>query len=224
MFSRSTRTVGAAGVVALALVVVQVALAESPVSRFTTADQAAAKAVVLKAGDLAAEMKGGLEKNAKALSGGDCPGLWEPKQSDLVITGVAKSEFTGAGVRISSAVQIYETARMAQLDWERTVVHPAVVPCYRKTVVAADTPNFHVVSVKRTPFPRIGRAATRLRVIADITSKGSGEPVRFVMDEIAFGRGRTGIAMTLWAPYTDRVTADAAEVRLAKILVGRIRA
>jgi hypothetical protein len=82
-----TRTLGAAGVAAPSLLLAQVALAEAPVSRFTAADQAAAKAVVLKARDVAAGMRGGLEKNAKAPSATGCPGLWEPRQSDLAITG-----------------------------------------------------------------------------------------------------------------------------------------
>ena len=126
-------------------------------------------------------------------------------------------------MRISSAAQIYKTERMAQLDWERTVVHAAVLPCYRKLTVASGTKAFRVVSVERTSFPRIGRATTRIRVVADVTSKGSTKPVRFIVDNVAFGRGRTGIAITLFAPYTDRVAADAAEARLARILVGRIR-
>ena len=223
MSSRVTRTFGAAGVVALSLLLAQVALAEAPVSRFTAADQAAAKAVVLKARDVAAGMKGGVEKNAEAPSATGCPGLWEPRQSDLVITGVARSEFTGNGVRFSSTVQIYKTERMARLDWERTVVHPGVLPCLRKMIAADEDPAFTVVSVKRTQFPRIGRAAVRIRMIADVRATPGSKPQRLLVDSIAFGRGRTGISLTIWAPYRDRVPAHAAEVRLAKLLTGRIR-
>ena len=103
MFSRSPRTV-AGVVVVLALSVVQVALAEVPVSRFTAADQAAAKAAVLTMADFdpGGGWKGGLHKNAKAFTGSDCPGLWEPKQSDLVITGVAVSEFSAPGAELAT--------------------------------------------------------------------------------------------------------------------------
>jgi hypothetical protein len=223
MSSRVTRTLGAAGGAALSLLLAQVALAEAPVSRFTAADQAAAKAVVLKATDVAPGMRGGLEKNAKAPSATGCPGLWEPRQSDLVITGVAKSEFTGSGLRFSSTAQVYKTERMARLDWDRTVVHPGVLPCLRKMIAADADPAFTVVSVKRTQFPRIGRAAARIRMIADVTATAGAKPVRILVDSIAFGRGRTGVSLELWAPYTDRIAAHAAEVRLAKLLAGRIR-
>lgn len=223
MSSRVTRTFGAAGVVALSLLLVQVALAEAPVSRFTAADQAAAKAVVLKATDVAPGMRGGVEKNAKAPSAKGCPGLWEPRQSDLVITGVAKSEFAGSGLRFSSLAQVYKTERMARLDWDRTVVHPGVVPCLRKMIAADADPAFTVVAVKRTQFPRIGRAAVRIRMIADVTATPGATPMRILVDSIAFGRGRTGVSLELWAPYADRIPAHAAEVRLAKLLAGRIR-
>jgi hypothetical protein len=222
MSPRVTRTFSAAGVALLSLLFAQVALAEDPVSRFTAADQAAAKAVVLKPGDLGAGMKGGVEKNAKAVSGSACLGLWEPRQSDLVITGVARSAFTGSGVKVSNVVQVYKTERMARLDWERTVVHPGVVPCVKK-LLAETTPNLNLVSAKWTRFPRIGRAAARIRIIADVKITADAKPLRIMIDQIAFGRGRTGISFTLWAPYTDLIAADAAEVRLAKALLGRIR-
>jgi hypothetical protein len=225
MSSKKTRTVAAAAVAALALVLAQVALAESPVVRFTAADQAAARTAVLKAADLGAGWKGGLQKNAQALSGDNCPGLWEPKQSDLVITGVAKSDLSAAGVRISSAVQVYKTTRMARLDWERTVVHPAVVPCMKRQAAAERDPSFHLVSLKSTPFPRIGnQAAFRVRMVADYKPKGVAAPVLMLVDVIAFGRGRTGVSMSFTVPYRDRAAAGAVEVRLARLVVSRIRA
>lgn len=153
MSSRSART--AAGVVlVLALSVVQVALAEVPVSRFTAADQAAAKAAVLTMADFdpGGDWKGGLHKNAKAFTGSNCPGLYEPKQSDLVITGVAKSEFTAPGAELATGAQVYKTARMAKLDWARTLALPAALNCMRKQAVAASTPGFRLVSMKRAPF------------------------------------------------------------------------
>ena len=220
------RRFGAAAVAVLAMVIVQVALAEVPVSRFNATDQAAAKAAVLKLADFGTGVgwKGGLDKNAKPFSSEDCPGLWEPKQADLVITGVATSEFNAPGAHAASGVQVYKTSRMARLDWDRTVVAPAALACMKKQAAADSTPSFRLVSMKRVPFPQIGqRPAFRMRIVADVTPAAGGAPVRMLIDGIAFGRGRTGISITFMFPYALRTAADAAEVRLAKTLNSRIR-
>jgi hypothetical protein len=224
MSSRSTRTVGVGIVVALALSVAQVALAEVPIARFTAADQAAARAAVLTIADFepGGGWKGGLLKNAKPFTGTDCPGLFEPKQSDLVITGVAKSVFTAPGAEVTSGAQVYRTARMAKLDWDRTVALPAALTCMRRQAVAASTPGFRLVSLKRAPFPRIGERVFRIRSIVDYTPKG-GKTVRLLFDHVAFGRGRTGISLSFTIPYAYRAAADATEINLARSLISRIR-
>ena len=221
------RTLGVAAIAGLAMVVVQVALAEVPVSRFTAADQALAKAAVVRLTDFRADAgwKGGLVKNAKAFTGSPCPGLYDPKQADLVITGVAMAEFSATGAHLTSGVQIYKTAKMAQLDWERTVVLPASLACAKRQALAASTAEFRFVSMKRTPFSWIGRGrvAIRWRTVVDYTPKGVTKPVRLLIDDVAFGRGRTGIAFTLSMPYRDRAAADTAEPDIARTLDERIR-
>ena len=80
-------------VVGLGLMFVQAALAadKQPI-RFNAADQAAAKAVTLKAADLGPGWKGGPKK--PDLSQDD---KCMTKVSDLVITGAASSKFQGPG-------------------------------------------------------------------------------------------------------------------------------
>ena len=226
MSSRITRTIGAAGALVLALVAAQVALAEVPVVRFTAADQAAAKAVALRLTDFqtGAGWKGGLEKNAKAFTGENCPGLYDPKQSDLVITGVAKSKFSADGVQVSSGVQVYKTEAMAKLD-SRTgpVMSAASLTCARKHAVADQSQEVKFVSLKRIPFPRVGQRVARVRMIVDYTPAAGEKPVRLLFDEIALGRGRTGVSFSFAIPYALRAAADAAEVRMARTLESRIR-
>ena len=89
--------------------------------------------------------KGGLVKNAKAFTGSHCPGLFDPKQSDLVITGVAMAGFTAAGAHLTSGAQVYQTERMAELDWDRTVLAPAAFACQKKLALA-DSPRRSVSS------------------------------------------------------------------------------
>jgi len=214
------RTIGVC--VALALAVTQVALAEAPVVRFSASDQAAARAAVVTPADLGSTWKGAIEKNAKPLEAENCPGLWEPRQSDLVITGVAKSNFSGNGAQIESAVQVYKTARMAELDWSRSV-SAAGLACMRQHAAADKTPGVRFISIARSPFPRVGEQTIRFRMIAEVTSAAGAAPLRMLIDVVLLGRGRTGISFSLMVPYQLRAGADAFEVRLARALNSRIR-
>ena len=206
------------GVVALALVMAQVALAESPVMRFNAADQAAAKAVVLKAADLGPGWKGGPQK-ASVEGPPPCPG-WNPKQADLVITGAAESEFSAPGAMVSSSVQVYKTTRMIAVDWQRTVIAPEVIRCISRDLGADVGDGMRVISMKRMPFPKLATFSARFRVLLETTQ---GQAVRVLIDVVLVGRGRTAVAITLSTPYANRAEADAAEVRLARLMLARIK-
>ena len=213
--SRRGRAVALALVTGVALLSVQVALAESPVVRFNAADQTAAKAVVLKAADLGPGWKGGLKK-PDMKDDTVCPG-YNPKQSDLVVTGAAESEFTAPGIMVSSLVHVMQTPRMLQVDWQRNVADPRVVGCFKKVLPADE-----VVSVKRMPFAKLTPFATRFRLLLDY--KGADGTTRVLMDMVAVGRGRTEMMLIVALPYSQRAGIDAAEVRLARIMLGRARA
>lgn len=224
MASGSVKTLGALGAVALVLCAAQAALAETPVARFMAADMAAAKAAVLKSADLGPGWKGGLEKNTKVPGPDGCPGLWEPKQSDLIITGFAESRYNAGVVDVASTVQVYKTSQMWKLDWQRTVVDQGVIPCMRRQLAAEKQPGARFVSLTRTPFPRIGgQPAARLRIVFDYAPTGA-EPVRLHMDGIAFGKGRTGLSLTFTYPYADRAAAHAFELSLSRLLASRLKA
>src|SRR5438128_1229620 len=90
------------------------------------ADQAAARAVVLRRSDLGAGWNGG--RIEPDLSGGPtCPN-YHPKVSDLVITGAAASDFRRTGVDFANEVEVLRTAGMVSRDWRRSIV-PEAVPC-----------------------------------------------------------------------------------------------
>ena len=215
---RSCRTPRIAATAAVAaLVAVQAALAEAPKSQFTATDQAAARAVVLKASDLGAGWTGSVKKG-KVDSPEPCPG-WNPKQADLVITGVAESEFSAQGAYLHSSAQVYKSIRMAALDWQRTVVE-IPMRCLTKEFTAGAGKDVRVVSVRRVSFPKLAKYTARVRVVADFNGDSNA---RVVVDAVVLGRGRTLATFGLIAPYSQRADADAAEVRLAKILVARIK-
>jgi hypothetical protein len=54
-------------------------------------------------------------------------------------------------------------------------------------------------------------------------STASGN-VHMLMDTIAMGRGRTELTLIVAVPYSQRAGIDAAELRLARIMVSRTRA
>jgi hypothetical protein len=213
---RPIRTVACAA--ALGLLLVQAALAaEKQPIRFTAADQAAAKAVTLKAADLGAGWKGGAAK-PDLTPDDDCP----IKRSDLVLTGAAKSEFKTPGASISSESNVLQTPAMVAAEWRRSFGMASYTACARKVVMGTGEANVKVVSFKKVAFPKLAQFSGRYRMVADYG--GAGNTVRVLVDVIVLGQRRTEIALTVSTLYADRAAADAVEQRLARLLVSRIAA
>jgi hypothetical protein len=91
--------------------------------KFNMADQAAARAAVLRLADLGPSgWKGG---NVKPdLSPGPICANYRPKQSDLVLTGVAESSFYGAFNAFSGA-RVLRTVQMRR-DWLAKIRFPRI--------------------------------------------------------------------------------------------------
>jgi hypothetical protein len=205
-------------VIGLGLVFVQAALAadKQPI-RFNAADQAAAKAVTVKAADLSAVWKGGAKK-PDLTPDDDC----SYKRSDLVLTGAAKSEFKMQGASITSESNVLQSPAMVAAEWRRSFGSSTYMACARKVVMDTDEANVKFVSFKKIAFPKLAQYSTRYRMVADYGDAGSS--VRVLVDIVMLGRGRTEISLILTVPYADRAAADAAERQLATLLVSRIGA
>lgn len=217
---RSSKTLirTVACVAGFGLVLVQAALAvEKQPIRFNSSDQAAAKALTLKAADVGPGWKGGA-KPAELNPDNPCA----MKRSDLVLTGAAKSEFKGQGAVISSESNVLQSPAMVTADWQRTVQSPGFMACTRGVYMKSDDANVKVVSFTKLAFPKLTRYAARYRVVADYGT--SGGSVRVLVDLIFLGQGRSEISLIVSTPYADRAAADGAERRLAQILVRRISA
>jgi hypothetical protein len=210
------RLLGMSAAAALALVLVQAALAadKQPI-RFNAPDQAAAKAVTVKAADLGAGWKGGVKK--PDLTPDD---TCVTKVSDLVVTGAAKSEFTAPAVVITSESQVLLSPALVGADWRRSIGNAAFMSCTRREVMKTD--DAKVVSFKKVAFPQLTQYAARYRMVADFGKAGSS--VRGLVDIIALGQDRTEISLVVTTRYADRAAADLVEKQLAKILVSRIAA
>ena len=207
---------------ATVLVVVAGATAADPGKQkieLNAADQAAARAVVLRRSDLGAGWTGGRVK-PDLTSQVSCAS-YHPKVSDLVVTGAAESQFRGTGLVLANEVEIFRTAAMVDRDWRRSIV-PAAVPCLRRTLTKGLGTQAKVLSFGRIPFPRVGTHSAAFRGIVVVSALG--QTVRVLLDIVLVGRARTEISLDATAPASGARVVSAAERRLARKLAARARA
>ena len=207
---------------ATVLVVVGGATAADPGKQkieLNAADQAAARAVVLRRSDLGAGWTGGRVK-PDLTSQVSCAS-YHPKVSDLVVTGAAESQFRGTGLVLANEVEVFRTAAMVDRDWRRSIV-PAAVPCLRRTLTKGLGTQAKVLSFGRIPFPQVGTHSAAFRGIVVVSALG--QTVRVLLDIVLVGRGRTEISLDATAPASGARAVSAAERRLVRKLAARARA
>ena len=226
MRRRSSRLIAAASVIAVAASILAVAaLADKEKIQLTAADQAFARATVLKKADLGTvgTWTGGAVK--PDLSSTTPCSTFHPKQSDLVLTGAAETKYQQPGIEFDNEAQVLQTPEMVKLDWQRTVLAPQLLPCLRvglaKTIPSTTAT---IVSVRRIAFPRITAQTAAIRAVVDVKAGTSPVPVRLFVDVVLVGHGRTEISLTATALFANDKVTRAAEARLALILASRARA
>ena len=203
----------------VALVVSVAASADNYRFGFTAVGQAAARAVVLRRADLGAVVswKGGAKKPDLSAQP-TCPN-YQPKLSDLVVTGAAESDYSTVGLELDSEVEVLQTAAMVRLDLLRSVT-ATFLPCLRSQFAASARTK--LVSLRRIPFPHLATFTAAFRLVTDIAVPAGTE--RVVVDVVVVGSGRTEITLTSTAPLVNKQVVAAADLRLVRILVGRARA
>jgi hypothetical protein len=210
------RTVACA--IGLSLMFVQAALAadKQPI-RFNAADQAAAKAVMVRAADLGSGWQGGAKK--PDLTPDDTCTF---KRSDLVLTGAAKSAFKTTGAMITSESNVLQLPAMVAAEWNRSFASAPYMACIRRGFADAEEATMRPVSFKQLTFPKLTRFVARYRMVADYGAAPNS--VRMMVDIILLGRGRTEIGLIVSTPYANRAVAEVVERKLARLLVSRITA
>jgi hypothetical protein len=188
--------------------------------KLNRADQAAARAAAIRQGDLGAGWEGGPKK--PDLTPSPTCANYHPKQSDLVLTGAAASEYKNGPIDFHSEVNVLQTARMVRLDWQRTVLAPGTVSCLRHAVAKALGARWTILSYRRIPFPHLAQYAAEFRGEASVTLSSGGK-VRILLDSVVFGRRRTEISLSVAAPLAAANTISAVERHLARTLVARAR-
>jgi hypothetical protein len=189
--------------------------------RFTAADQAAAKAAVVRVRDLGSSGWSGGAVKPDLTSGLNCPG-YTPKQSDLVLTGAAESSWRRTGLELRSVAQVLKTRAMVARDWQRTVTDPRAVTCLRGAITKGLTSSERLVSFRRLAFPRVASYANAYRALIDVSAQGAH--ARVLADLVLVGRGRTELTLMIAAPAGAASTVAAADARLARVLLARVRA
>jgi hypothetical protein len=206
---------GVRSTLALALVIALVgsgaALAGrgDPQKRITSADQARAKSMVLRPGDLNAAFTsrpttpgGGNESYCAALD-----------ESDLTVTGDATSPtFTATAEFVTSTAFVYESRADANSSWSRGT-STAGEQCLR-TELRGELQGSAVrlVSFKRLSFPKRGQRSVAYRVIA--TQQG----LRLYLDLVAIQVSRAQAAVI----YVSALSPPpASELRRLSSLVER---
>lgn len=211
-----------AAIATAALVLALAALADKEQIRLTASGQAAPRAAVLQKSDLGTSTgwTGGSVK--PDLSSSLPCSNFDPKQSDLVLNGAARTEYKQPGLAFDSEAQVLQTAQMVKLDWQRTVLAAQLLPCLRSGYGKSAGPSARLVSIRRIAFPHVAQYTNAIRIVVEVAT-GSAK-VRVFIDLVLLGCGRTEITLTTTAPLLADAAVRPAEARLARLLAARIRA
>lgn len=204
-------------VAVLGLLAAAVAQADhlDPQERFTRADQARARAMLLKRVDVAPSAT---QRPAGPPSHATCRALDE---SDLVHTGEAWSPEFGLGgvITFSSVAQVYRSAAQSATSWSR-VTGAAGTACLRAEFRRGFERQAGVTleSFRSIPFPRIAQRTKAYRMV--VSARLQGQTVRIYVDVIYFMHTRAQAGIFITSPIV--VPHQKAEVRIARIVGGRM--
>jgi hypothetical protein len=195
-----------------ALVVCGVAAAGhlDPQKRLRPADQARAKAMVLKKGDL----EGNFESfPGTTLPHNTCSGL---DQSRLTLTGEATSPaWLSSSAYIVGAANVFVSVGDANASWKRLTSAVGGACTMLQVGSSIGDPGGIAISLGRVPFPRVAPKTVVYRVVA--SSRGR----KLVIDAIALQRSRAQVFVTI-AGLEGRPPPRAEELRLSRLLAKRM--
>lgn len=182
-----------------------------PEKKITPADQARARAMLLRKSDFGPVFRA--SKAVDTESDFYCPALDE---SDLTLTGEAQSQTFAGGVEAyTSASQVYETKADSSASWGRGT-SAAGEQCARREfsrLLARQATRLE--SFGRVPFPRLAEKSVAYRLV--ISSQG----IRAFLDVVALKQGRAQVSVLLTSGLTPVPKTE--QVRLARLVAGRMQ-
>jgi hypothetical protein len=199
--------------VLLALVPVGTAFANhfDPERKIKPADEARARAMLLRRADLEAGYRATTSGSSGHLN---CAPLDE---SDLTLTGDAESPTWSDGlVVLASFANVYASAADADASWRRSTSSAGRRCVATEFQRLAGAGGGRLLSLRQVPFPRVAPRTVAYRIIFEIQSQGP----RLTIDLIALQRSRAQayfiVATVIGVP------SKADEVRLARTVAGRM--
>jgi hypothetical protein len=189
---------------------------DQPTVRLTRADQATAVASLLRLSDFATGWKGGRTKT-NPLTAPHCPGF-DPKESDLVVTGHADASFTypSNAVSFDQDVQVLESDADVRTDFARSIgTRLGRCLAYR----LGHQKDVTAVHVEREHFPSVGSVSAAYR--ATLTLRDGKRTVTVTDDFIFFGVGRTEYSFNVAAPVQLAGQLSTFEWSMASMLAKR---
>jgi hypothetical protein len=201
----------------VALAFAPVAPAASPTVRITGTGQARALAALLQRSDFGAGWQGG-QTHVTPLTPPSCPGF-DPRQSDLVVTGHADARFTfaPADVVLEQDVEVLSSAAEVKQDFARTIT-PGLGPCLAYQIER--TANVVSAKVERIPFPSTG-AASAAAYRATVVFRGVQPNTTVLSDFVFFAQGRVEYSFNVIAPLETRSQLLRFELAIAQVIVKR---
>jgi hypothetical protein len=202
---RLARVVFAVVLVALAATGAAFAGRGDPKRAITRADQARAKAMLLRKSDLAAGFTASRRSKDEDFY---CAGLDE---SDLTLTGDAESpdytlQAAGRIFSIASQAQLYRSSSQSLASW-RLGTSSAGERCAARqlaSVIAGSGGSFR--SLKRIPFPKVAPLTVAYRVTAELAAGQQKVPA--YMDVVVLQRGRAQVAFVVFSVGAPLVRSE----------------
>jgi hypothetical protein len=194
------------------------ALADNPTVRISQADQTKAESSLLQLRDFGVGWTGGKRTPAK-LTSPHCPGF-DPKESDLVVSGHAEARFgyQRAGVVFDQDTQVLKNKQAVATDFARTI-HPKLAGCLAYQLKRSGHGQVTSVKVQKLRFPKVGDVSAAYRAV--VTVHSGKRVARIVSDFIFFGSGRLEYSLNVIAPATEGGQLVPFELAMAQILVKR---
>jgi len=210
--------------IALSGAVTGVALAANPhdpQKRFTSADQAWARTLLVKRADL----PGSGWKSQRSTSDDSTCKSFNPDESKLVETGDQDSpEFTRVGGFVSSTAAIFKTASQAQAGWDLEV-KPQLLNCLAEGLnqTSPTGATVRIVSKGKLAYPHLAprTAAFYVKLAFNVQGIKFGADLRVV----CLGKGRANVALMTLSPGKPLMALPAGLDRtLAAKLAARLNA
>ncbi len=188
---------------------------QEPQERLTKADNARARAMLVKRTDLPAGFQPQFSSGADPHI--DCAA--SVSEADLTLTGDAEGPQLALGVSfVSSAAQVYGSVTDASASWRRAI-SAAGTRCATELLRREFAKQgVDLVSLRKVAFPRVSERSVAYRVTLSATTAQGKVPV--YVDLVAMMRSRAQATVVVGSALIPPQKAE--ELRLARIVAGRM--